>query len=72
MPNVRQKLRTPQPPIAPAPGTIWVEFYKRDGEWRPVPKRSITIAEYLSNISKEATRWRQVPLQKGKKTVIDS
>jgi hypothetical protein len=63
------KLRTPKPKAAPAPGTIWVEFYKRDGEWKPVPKRSITIADYLFSTSKEATLWRQMPLQKGKKTV---
>jgi hypothetical protein len=63
------KLRTPKPKEKPAQGTVWREFYKREGEWKPVPKRSITIAEYLFETCKEATMWRKVPLQLGKKTV---
>jgi hypothetical protein len=72
MPNDRQKLRSPKPPEAPAPGTAWREYYKREGEWVPVPIRSVTVEEYLSKTSKEATRWQLVPLQKAKKTVTDS
>jgi hypothetical protein len=66
----RHNLRSPKPTEPPVPGTAWREFYKRDGQWIPVPKRSIAIAEYLAGTSKEPTRWQQVPLQKGKKTVF--
>ena len=71
MPNDRQKLRSPKPQTAPAAGTAWREVYKRDGKWVPVPKRSVTIAEYLAKTSKEATQWRQAPLQKSTKTVFE-
>jgi hypothetical protein len=69
MANNLKKLRSPKPTSVLDPGFVWMEFYKRDGEWVPVPKRSITIAEYLSKTSNEATRWDPVLLQKGKRTV---